>query len=546
MESKKKIKKVNWTNIVRRAVQIAAFIFMPGLFISTFASIKSIYTAAISGTFDASALMPQIFIIIAVIPLTIIVGRFFCGFLCSFGAIGDFIWFISKKVWKSKPKINPKADKILKGFKYVLLAFIVVFVWTLGAVVIDPDHNPWNIFGMYTALSGWTSLSALFTVGGLLLLLIFAGTFFVERFFCRYMCPLGAVFAIISKFRIFRIKKPAEACKSCKVCTNNCPMGIDMYKHDVIKSGECTDCFECIAPCPRQNAQVSIAGRAVQPIAIALLVSAAMAAIYFAGKGAVQSAYAEPAELPAYISQSEDPGPYTDGVYTGTAEGYRGETTVEVTIGNGYITGIQVLSTDDDMEYFLPAQSSVVNDIIQTQSPDVDVISGATYSSDAIKFAVTDALLKCPGMEDGMDMPMMMKTDEPVEVLSEEELEAIEENPLVAELEDGVYTGAGKGYYGDTVVDVTVEGGKITAVEVVSTADDRPYLESAEDVIGDVIVTQDVEVDTVSGATVSSNGILEAVADALGLDYERAAEAEGEHGGGGGGNRGRGGGGGGH
>ena len=78
----KKARKTNWTNIMRRLIQLAAFIFMPGLFISTFSAIKSVYTAAVAGTFDAAALLPQILIIAAVIPLTILIGRIFCGFLC--------------------------------------------------------------------------------------------------------------------------------------------------------------------------------------------------------------------------------------------------------------------------------------------------------------------------------------------------------------------------------------------------------------------------------------------------------------------------------
>lgn len=535
MERKRVKMKIDRTNMIRRAIQIASFILMPGLFISTFLSIKSVYTALISGAFDVAAQLPQLLILLAVIPITVIMGRFFCGFLCSFGAIGDFLWFISKKVRKKKLKVNAKADKIMKMFKYALLIFIVVFVWTLGVVTIAPDINPWNIFGMYTKLSAWQSLAGLWTVGGLLLLLIFVGSFLVERFFCRYMCPLGAVFAITSKLRIFKIKKPSEVCKSCKVCTTNCSMGIDMYKHDVIKSGECIDCMQCIAPCPKQNAQVSFAGKEAAPLVAAVVVSVAMTGMYFAGKQALQSAYAAPAQPTIEISQTAQPGAYTDGTYTGSAKGYRGKTYVEVIVENGYITNIDVLSTDDDDEFFLSIKAPIINGILDAQSSEVDTVSGATYSCDAIINAVSDALsdlkdssgnclFDSKKMGDSIKhlvtiSPMSTQTPEPSATTLLEEIPEFAGNSALEALEDGVYTGSGSGFHGQITVDVTMNGGEITAVEIVSSPDDAPYVNASLSVTDDIIALQDVEVDTVSGATYTSNAIIEAVADALGLEF---------------------------
>ena len=85
-------------------------------------------------------------------------------------------------------------------------------------------------------------------------------------------------------------------------------------------------------------------------------------------------------------------GEYTDGVYTGSATGYRGTTEVQVTVTNGLIAGINVLSTDDDREYFNRVEGSIINGILQTQSTEVDTVTGATFSSNAIIGAVADAL----------------------------------------------------------------------------------------------------------------------------------------------------------
>ena len=103
---------------------------------------------------------------------------------------------------------------------------------------------------------------------------------------------------------------------------------------------------------------------------------------------------------------------------------------------------------------------------------------------------------------------------------------------------DGVYTGTGTGYRGETEVSVTVSGGKITDIEIVSYQDDREYFERASAIVDDIISMQSVDVDTISGATFSSNGILEAVADALSVDFTSSnstlqGEGHGGHGQGG-------------
>lgn len=528
---------------MRRAVQAAAFILAPGLFISVFSAIKNIYMAAIAGMFTFSAYLPQLLILLAVIPLTVVMGRFFCGFLCAFGSMGDFIWSISSRIRKKKVRISERTDRVLKYFKYVLLLFIAVFVWTLGTVSIPADVNPWNIFGMYTNLTAWKNLAGFLSLGGVFLLLIMAGSFFVERFFCRYLCLLGALFSIISKLRLFKIKKPKTDCGSCKLCTRNCSMGIDLYNRDEVKSSECIDCMECIPPCPKENAHASFAGGKVAPIAAGLVISAAIAVLYIAGSIVSRDAYAAQSEAAAaqaqaaaaQLAQSDEAGIYIDGVYTGTALGYRGTTTAEVTVENGYIMQVEVLSTDDDEEFFTPVENAVIPGILRAQGTDVDVVAGATYSTYAITGAVEDALHNA--VKSGCEMGAM-PTAEITVTPDDIDLSDITENPALVSIKDGVYTGTGIGFNGDMTVEVTISGGLISKIDIIYTMDDRPYLESAESVIDGVIKTQSVEVDTVSGATYTSDGILEAVANALGMDYEKTVSEEGGHRrGGGNGNR---------
>jgi polyferredoxin len=93
-----KYKKISAISIARRIIQIAAFVLFPGLFISVLAAIKDIFTALIGGSFSFTALAPQLILAGGGLLITAIMGRFFCGFLCSFGAIEDLFWFIGRKL----------------------------------------------------------------------------------------------------------------------------------------------------------------------------------------------------------------------------------------------------------------------------------------------------------------------------------------------------------------------------------------------------------------------------------------------------------------
>ena len=95
---KKLFHKITALTLTRRIIQVASLILFPGLFISTFSAIKAIYTSLIGGTFSATALAGQIILAVSMLLITAIMGRFFCGFLCAFGSMGDFFWYLGSKL----------------------------------------------------------------------------------------------------------------------------------------------------------------------------------------------------------------------------------------------------------------------------------------------------------------------------------------------------------------------------------------------------------------------------------------------------------------
>lgn len=531
--------KKSMLTMARHMIQIVSFLLFPGLFISVLAALKDIVTTLASGNFDVASLSQQLILSGGVLLITAVMGRFFCGFLCSFGAMGDLLWFIRKKLKLPRLTISETADRRLKLLKYVLLLGIVSLIWT-GIIAVDSLWNPWTIFGMYASVKGWSAPVYLVSVGGALLLLIMIGSLFIQRFFCRYLCPLGALFAGISQFRLFRIKKPGKQCGLCRACTAGCIMGIPLYRGDMVTSGECIDCFHCIEVCPRNNISAN-----PTPAVAAIITVGALTGLYYVGNLSASGSSDVPqtsvssVTAPSGNQPSSGTGQYTDGVYTGSAQGFRGDTKVSVTVQNGAIAEIKVLSYQDDDAFFSKAKDTIIADILRAQNTNIDTVSGATFSSKGMINAVANALSSAGGgtQANGETSASDAQTgtdnsNGEASGSSDKTSGNTSSGANKLNLADGVYTGSGTGFRGPISVSVTVSGGVITNITVGSYQDDTQFFSRAKDtIISEIRSAQSIHVDTVSGATFSSNGILEAVADALGLDFTNPSSAASQGGG---------------
>lgn len=206
-------------------------------------------------------------------------------------------------------------------------------------------------------------------------------------------------------------------------------------------------------------------------------------------------------------------GTYRDGTYTGTGTGFSGPITVQVVIEGGKIKDITVVSSTDDSPYLQNA-SALLKQIVALQSTNVDTVSGATYSSVGLISAVRDALQKAGGSS-ASDSALPVLAASESQNKTSENAPAVEAIAEPAAYRDGVYTGTGTGFGGQTTVQVTVSGGKITDIQVLSSKDDSPYLQNACALLQNIIASQSTNVDAVSGATYSSAGLIEAVRNAL-------------------------------
>ncbi|MBQ6145923.1 MAG: 4Fe-4S binding protein [Clostridia bacterium] len=386
-------RKTDKTQLLRHTVQLLSFLLFPGLFLTVFNALKDVVVALVTGTFAISALSGSLITLTAVLGVTALWGRFFCGYLCTFGALQELLSFAGKRILPDRRAVPEKADKLLKYTKYGVLLAVVLLVWALQLPV-DSTLSPWGVFGALLSGNMTVMAEAVPTVGFGLLLAILIVSLFVERAFCRYLCPLGALFTPLSAGRLFRIRRLETPCTGCQQCTRTCAMGVTVHEDPFVRSGECIDCMRCVAAC-RPQALRTAPVPAVAGTASAL----ALGGLIQVGKIAVpeQSTVAAVtvSDVAGQVVSAEDASPatrYADGVYTGSGTGFRGVISAQVTVEGGRIVDVTILSSTDDKDFFQRAQSGVIPAILQAQSVNVSAVSGATWSSRGILEAVANAL----------------------------------------------------------------------------------------------------------------------------------------------------------
>jgi len=212
--------------------------------------------------------------------LTLVLGRVVCGWVCPLGAVHQFFSFVFKKAKFLRPK---KEEKASVSWKYAVLVFVLVSaVFTLNVVgVLDPLSLLYRSFGisifpgLARIASGFVGLlyglhvdsvaqaisqfvdnlmlNATFRQG-FLIMLIFAGIVALnawkERFWCRYVCPLGALLGVFSRLNVFKLRIDEERCIKCGLCTTHCETQAVPYPNDKWRSAECVYCETCAAICP--------------------------------------------------------------------------------------------------------------------------------------------------------------------------------------------------------------------------------------------------------------------------------------------------------
>lgn len=252
---KKKKKLHSW---LRAFIQMMFFCFIPSAYTAAFAGVKYIFTQLGAG--EKIEITSFVAVLLILCLFTVVFGRFFCGYACAFGSLGDGVHAlyvrICKKLKKKPIQIETQLAEKLSALKYVVLTIIVVMCF-LGVYSKTQGISPWDVFSMLHA--GNLKLTN-YMPGFVILVLILAGMSFQERFFCRFLCPMGAIFSLLPVIPAFALHRDRESCiKNCSACTRKCPSDIALPNDgsSIIK-GDCFNCQKCISTCPKSNIHCGI------------------------------------------------------------------------------------------------------------------------------------------------------------------------------------------------------------------------------------------------------------------------------------------------
>ena len=244
-----------WLRVI---IQIFYFIFIPSVYNAAFSGVKYLFTQIGAG--EQIELTAFVALLIVICGYTILFGRFFCGFACSFGALGDWIHalyrFIFKKLKKKPILLSDKAARVLDKLKYVVL-ILILYLCYRGIYSQLRGSSPWDVFSMMRSMN--LRLDG-YAIGLILLVVIIIGMCLQERFFCRNLCPMGAVFSLLPVLPFFVLHRNRENCiKGCSACTRKCPSGIELPRDGSPRVvGDCFQCQKCIDICPKKNIHTGI------------------------------------------------------------------------------------------------------------------------------------------------------------------------------------------------------------------------------------------------------------------------------------------------
>jgi polyferredoxin len=185
------------------------------------------------------------------------------------GSIQEWFGKIGRKLFGRRFNrfIPYRFDKYLRYLRYLVLAW-VVYMTAASATLIFADWDPY--FTLFNFWSGEVAVTGFISLGAVLVL-----SLFVERPFCKYACPYGALLGVFNLFRVFKIKRNPQTCIDCKACDKACPMNIPVSQSGTVRNHQCISCMKCTSEqqCPVENTVELMAGKfatAVSPAASAL------------------------------------------------------------------------------------------------------------------------------------------------------------------------------------------------------------------------------------------------------------------------------------
>jgi polyferredoxin len=233
-------------------------------------------------TFLLSGEMPRLhaagmFLLISFLAISWLLRKSFCGWLCPVGTVSEYLWRLGRSLFGRNFRLPRWADIALRSLKYVLMA---LFLYAVGSMSLDGIRafleGPYGVVSDVKMLNffRYLGIAGLAVIAGLA-----AGSLLVQNFWCRYLCPYGALMGLFSLASPLRIRRDPGVCIDCAKCARACPAALPVDRLVSIRSAECTGCMQCVAACPAAGALALSAPRNRRVPAWAL--AAALAVLFF-------------------------------------------------------------------------------------------------------------------------------------------------------------------------------------------------------------------------------------------------------------------------
>ncbi len=229
---------------VQRPPSVDAFLPIAGLI--------SFKNFLLTGSIDP--IHPAAFIMfVAIISISLLLKKGFCGWICPVGTVSQYFWMAGEKVFRKNFRVRKYADIALRSIKYALMAFFLVFIGAMmsgEAVTAFLGSEYFKVADVKT-MKFFTEMSTatfwfLIVSGGLSLL--------YKNFWCRYLCPYGALLGLLSRLSPVKVRRIEDNCSHCHACSRHCPALIDVEKKEIVASSECFGCLTCVSRCRAKGA----------------------------------------------------------------------------------------------------------------------------------------------------------------------------------------------------------------------------------------------------------------------------------------------------